>query len=155
MSTYPIAIKDDPNLSIRSCCVWLVLKLNCSMGTSILSTFIKSHMQYINVKVRSTIKWHGRKFSAVRGEILQPVWFLFENYLQKIDEIRISIAIQITLPFLGYQFCISFNMRRDEETNLEKNLCKFNWIESRNSINFLPLDMTFHVWSHYFEFVCI
>lgn len=92
-------------------------------------------MQYINLKVRSTIKWHGRKFSAVRGEILQPVWFLFENYLQKIDEIRISIAIQITLPFLGYQFYISFDMRRDEETNLEKKLilCKFNWIETRNS----------------------
>ena len=76
-------------------------------------------MQYINVKVRITIKWHGRTFHALDGEILQPVWFLFENYSQKINEIRISIAIQITLPY--YQFYMSFDMRRDEETNVEKN----------------------------------
>ena len=76
-------------------------------------------MQYIYVKVKSTIKWHGRTFHAVDGKILQPVWFLFENYSQKIIEIRISIAIQITLPY--YQFYLRFEMQRDEETNVEKN----------------------------------
>ena len=45
-------------------------------------------MQYINVKVKSTIKWHGRTIHAVDGKILQPVWFLFENYSQKIKNYR-------------------------------------------------------------------
>ena len=81
-------------------------------------------MQYINVKVKSTIKWHGRTIHAVDGKILQPVWFLFENYSQKIKNYRdknFNCIPNYTTMYHTTKFKWSFDMRRDEETNVEKN----------------------------------